>query len=302
MTTVDTQARIKALAQEKNAVILAHNYQIGDIQDIADHVGDSLELARVAQQTDADIIVFCGVHFMAESAKMLNPTKKVLLPSLQAGCFMANMITPERLREEKQKHPDATVVTYINSSAAVKAESDVIVTSANAVDVVRQLPNKKILFTPDEHLGSWVAEQLPEKNIILWKGFCYVHSRLLTERITAARIAHPDALVIAHPECPKAIRELADHVCGTGGMIRYCRESAQREFLIATEPGMTYRLQKALPEKKFWNLCIECLNMKRITLANTLECLEKEQFEINVPAKVATKAVAALDRMLALSR
>lgn len=301
MSLSPIQQRILELKRQKNAVILAHNYQIPEIQDIADHVADSLELAQKAQTTDADIIVFCGVHFMAESAKLLNPQKKVLLPSLQAGCFMANMITPEALVAKKREHPDATVVTYINSSAAVKAESDIIVTSANAVQICRQLPSQKILFTPDEHLGGFVAEQIPEKEFIFWKGFCYVHTRLLAEKVSAARLTHPEAIVVAHPECPREIRQLADHVCGTGAMIRYCRASPATTFLIATEPGMTYRLQKELPDKKFWNLCIECLNMKQITLEKLLAALEEEQYEITVPPAVAAKATQALDKMLKMS-
>jgi quinolinate synthase len=292
------QKRIRALAAEKNAVILAHNYQIGEIQDLADFVGDSLELAIKAKETDAEIIVFCGVHFMAETAKLLNPSKKVLLPSLQAGCFMADMITPERLREKKAEYPEAAVVTYVNSTAATKAESDICVTSANAVAVVASLPQKQILFTPDEHLGTWVGEQLPDKEIIPWQGFCHVHTRVTPERLALAKEKHPAAEIVAHPECPKQIRDLADHVCGTGGMIRYCRASAATEFLIVTEAGMCHRLSREIPDKKFWPVCGECINMKQINLENLLEALEKEQFEITVPEEIAGKAKAAIDKML----
>ncbi len=293
-----TQQRILELKREKNAVILAHNYQLPEIYDIADHVGDSLELAIRAKETDAKLIVFCGVHFMAESAKILNPAKKVLLPSLQAGCFMADMVTPERLKAEKAKYPEAAVVTYVNSTAATKALSDICVTSSNAVKVVASLKQKQILFVPDQHLGSWVGEQLPDKEIIPWQGFCHVHTKVTPEKVKLARAKHPEAVVVAHPECPKEIRDLAEHVCGTGGMIRYAKESTAKEFLIITEAGMVERLKRDVPAKKFWAICGECVNMKQISLANTLEALEKEQFEITVPAEIAAKAQQALDKML----
>ncbi len=301
MTTLNsTQERILELKRERNAIILAHNYQLPEIYDVADYVGDSLELALRAKETDADIIVFCGVHFMAESAKILNPTKKVLLPSLQAGCFMADMVTPERLKAEKAKYPDAAVVTYVNSTAATKALSDICVTSSNAVKVVASLTQKQIIFTPDEHLGSWVGEQLPDKEIIPWKGFCHVHTKVTLERIALARAKHPEAVVVAHPECPKQIRDIADYVCGTGGMIRYAQESSATELLIVTEAGMVERLKRDVPDKQFWAICGECVNMKQISLTNTLEALENNQYEITVPAEIAASAKLALDKMLAV--
>ncbi|MFH1375953.1 MAG: quinolinate synthase NadA [Patescibacteria group bacterium] len=301
MEKAEIQSRVKKLKADRNAIILAHNYQLPEIYDVADFVGDSFELAVKTQQTDAELIVFCGVHFMAESAKILNPEKKVLIPDLAAGCFLADMITAESLREKKKEYPEAAVVCYVNSSAEVKAESAVCCTSANAVEICRKIPAKQIIFVPDEHLGTWVAENLPEKEITTWPGHCYVHSKVLTERVIEAQKAHPEALTIAHPECPKSVRDLADHVCGTGGMVKFVKDSEAREFLIATETGMLERLQRESSGKQFFALCGECINMKKITLPKVLDSLEKDQFEVTVPEETAKRAQKALEKMIELS-
>jgi quinolinate synthase len=309
MEIEEMKSRIEKLKREKNIVILAHNYQLPEIYDVADFIGDSFELAIQAQKTDADVIVFCGVHFMAESAKILNPEKRVLIPDLEAGCFLADMVTAESLREKKEEFPNAAVVAYVNSTAAVKAESDACCTSANAVEICRQLPQKQIIFVPDENLGAWVAENLPEKEIIPWAGHCYVHSKILTEKVQAAQKLHPAAITLAHPESPKAIRDLANEVLGTGGMLRFVKNSAGKEFLIATESGMLERLKresfilaKAGTEKKFWALAGECINMKKITLPKVLNSLENDEFEIEVDEKVAQEARKSLEQMVELTK
>jgi quinolinate synthase len=295
------QSRIQVLKQKKNALILAHNYQLPEIYDVADFVGDSYELSVRASKTKAKLIVFCGVNFMAESAKLLNPKKKVLIPDFTAGCFLADKVTAEALRKKKKEYPGAAVVCYVNSTAEVKAESDVCVTSANAVTVTKKLKAKQIIFVPDKNLGSWVAEQLPEKEIILWEGDCYVHSKVKPETVRAAQKKHPQALTLAHPECPKAVRDLADKVLGTGGMLRFVKASKTKEFLIATEAGMLERLKREAPGKKFWSLCGECVNMKKITLEKVLSALEKEEYEISIPKTIAQKARQALVKMIQLS-
>jgi quinolinate synthase len=295
------QQKIFELKKKRDAIILAHNYQLPEIYDVADFIGDSFELALKAREAEAKTIIFCGVHFMAESAKILNPTKRVLIPDLTAGCPMADMVTAEDLRNKKKELPEAAVVCYVNSTAEVKAESDVCVTSSNALKIVSKLPEKQILFVPDEHLGSWVGEQLPEKEIIPWLGFCVVHTRVSPEKIHTAQKAHSEAVTLAHPECPKEIRDLADHVCGTGGMVRYVRENPVTEFLVATEPGMLERLRREAPEKKYYSLCTECVNMKKITPEKVLGCLENDEFEISVLENVAAGARKALDKMIELS-
>lgn len=295
------KSRIDALKADRNAIILAHNYQLPEIYDVADFVGDSFELAVKAQKTDAAVIVFCGVMFMAESAKILNPEKKVLIPDLAAGCFLADMITAKALREKKEEYPEAAVVCYVNSTAEVKAKSDVCCTSANAIEICQKIPETQIIFVPDEHLGTWVAESLPEKEIITWPGHCYVHSKVLTEKVIEAQKVHPDALTLAHPECPRDVRELADHICGTGGMVKFVKENDTKEFLIATEAGMLERLSRENSDKKFFALAGECINMKRITLPKVLESLEKDQFEVTVPKETAKRAQKALGKMIGLS-
>lgn len=298
----EIQQKILELKHERNAIILAHNYQLPEVYDVADFVGDSFELAVKASETDAKIIIFCGVHFMAESAKILNPEKKVLLPDPNAGCFLAETITADDLRKRKKELPEAAVVSYVNSNAEIKAESDACCTSANAVKICRKLNTQKILFVPDEHLGSFVAEQVPEKKIILWKGNCYVHALLSVKKIRSAQKKHPEAITLAHPECTQEVRHLADEILGTGGMIRFVKNSTKKEFLIATESGMCGRLRRESPEKKFWSLCGECLNMKKITLKKILNSLEKGEGEIKVPQKTAKKAKSALEKMMELCR
>lgn len=298
----EIKSRILSLKKTKDVVILAHNYQLPEIYDVADFVGDSFELAIKARETQAKTIVFCGVHFMAESAKILNPEKKVVIPDLNAGCFLADTVDAVSLREKKKEHPDAAVACYINSTAEVKAECDVCVTSANAAKVVRGLSAKKIIFVPDQHLGGWVAEQVPEKEIILWGGNCYVHARILLKNVEEAQKNYPEAMTIAHPECPKEIREKADEVLGTGGMVRYVKESPAKQFLIATENGMLERLKREAPGKKFFALCGECLNMKKITLEKVLSSLEKDLFEIEVSDQIAEKAKLALEKMIELTK
>ena len=295
--------KIAQLKKKRNAVIIAHNYQRDEIQEIADISGDSLALSQAAVRTDADIIVFCGVQFMAESASILNPDKKVLLPVMEAGCPLADMITPEKLRAKKKEHPGAAVVCYVNSSAEVKAESDIACTSSNAVEVVRSLKEKDVIFVPDRNLGRYVQSQVPEKNIILWEGFCPTHIRVQEEDIVKAKTLHPAAEVIAHPECNPEVLALSDHICSTGGMFKYVKESKSDEFIISTESGMLYKLQKDNPTKKFYlpTSHLVCANMKLITLGWVAHSLENLVYEIKVSDEVRDKAKAALDRMLAVT-
>lgn len=295
--------KIEKLKKKRNAVIIAHNYQRDEIQEIADISGDSLALSQAAVRTDADVIVFCGVQFMAESAAILNPDKKVLLPVMEAGCPLADMITPEKLRAKKKEHPGAAVVCYVNSSADVKAESDIACTSSNAVQVVRALKEKDIIFVPDKNLGRYVQSQVPDKNIILWDGFCPTHIRVQEEDVVKTKEAHPQAEVIAHPECNPAVLALADHICSTGGMFKYAKESKTKEFIISTESGMLYKLQKENPGKKFYlpTSHLVCANMKLITLGWVAHSLENMVYEIKVSDEVREKAKRALDRMLAVT-
>ena len=305
----DLVGAIRRLAREKQAVILAHNYQIPEVQEVADHVGDSLGLALEAAKTDARIIVFCGVHFMAESAKVLNPAKKVLLPNLAAGCSLADSISPESLEEWKERYPDHAVVTYINSTAEIKAMSDICCTSANAVSVVRRIPEKKILFTPDRNLGRWVAAQVPEKQVVVYDGCCPVHDVARGASVRKVRETHPGSVLIAHPECREDIIAMADAVCSTTGMLNaVARFPEARTVLIATENGMVHQLKKRYPDKDFIvaDGCIGCrLNcpyMKCITLVEVERSLREEVFEVTVPESVAAGARRALERMLAVPR
>lgn len=295
--------KIEKLKVKRNAVIIAHNYQRDEIQEIADIGGDSLALSQAAVRTDADVIVFCGVQFMAESAAILNPDKSVLLPVMEAGCPLADMITPEKLRAKKREHPGAAVVCYVNSSAEVKAESDIACTSSNAVHVVKALKEKDIIFVPDKNLGRYVQSQAPGKNIILWDGFCPTHIRVQEEDVVKTKSAHPQAEVIAHPECNPAVLALADHICSTGGMFKYVKESKSKEFIISTESGMLYKLQKENPGKKFYlpTSHLVCANMKLITLGWVAHSLENMVYEIKVPDEVREKAKKTLDRMLAVT-
>lgn len=294
--------RIQQLKIDRKAIILAHNYQREEVQDVADRVGDSLELARWAAQSDAEVIVLCGVHFMAESAKILNPTRTVLLPESAAGCPMADMVDVEDLRQWKARYPEAKVVCYVNSSAAVKAESDICCTSANALKVVESLEARQILFIPDQHLGHWVSRK-STKEIILYPGYCVTHQRLKREHILAARAAHPDALLVVHPECAAEIVDLADAVLSTSGMVRYVKESPVRTFLVGTESGILHRMRQENPDKVFYSAsnALLCPNMKKTHLKSVLLSLERNQYQITVPEDIRLRAKAALDRMLAVA-
>jgi quinolinate synthase len=291
--------RISALRKTRNAVVLAHNYQVGEVQDIADFVGDSLELSQKAARTGADVIVFCGVHFMAETASILCPDKVVLLPDMNAGCPMANMITAEGLREKKREHPRAAVVCYVNSPAAVKAESDICCTSANAVAVVESLDAPEILFVPDQYLGHYVADKTGRK-LTLWPGFCPTHANIMPERIEELKREHPRAKVVVHPECRPEVIALADEVASTGGICRYARRDDVTEMIVGTEKGIIHRLQKENPGKIFIPVSEQtvCPNMKLITLEKVLWCLEEMSPEVKVPEGIRLRAEAAVDKML----
>ena len=300
---------IRELARRRNALILAHNYQAAEVQDAADFTGDSLGLALEAQKTEAELIIFCGVHFMAESAKILNPEKHVLLPNLSAGCSLADSITPESLEEWKQRYPGYTVVTYVNSSAEVKAMSDICCTSANAVSVIRSLASDKILFTPDRNLGNWVKKQVPEKEIAIYDGACPTHDVLRGANVIKARSAFPDSVVIAHPECREDIIAMADEVCSTTAMIdRIAKHPEARTFIIATESGIIHQMKKLYPDREFIMAdgCIgcrlHCPYMKMIGLADVRRSLVENKFEIEVEPDVMEGARNALERMLAVPR
>jgi len=295
--------KILKLKKKRNAVILAHNYQLGEIQDIADFVGDSLDLSQNASRTDASVIVFCGVHFMAETASILCPDKTVLLPDEHAGCPMANMIPAPQLRARKEEHPEATVVCYVNSSAAVKAESYVCCTSANAVSVVESLDTKEIIFVPDQYLGHYISTKTSKK-MILWPGFCPTHARIMPEYIVKLRHEYPEAKVVVHPECRPDVIALADEVLSTSGMIKFARREDVQEMIVGTEMGIIYRLKKENPGKKFIPVSEQaiCPNMKLITLEKILWSLEEMVPEIKVPQRIRLKAKAAVDRMLAVGR
>ena len=329
MTTTKTDIdalrdKILKLKKEKNAIILAHNYQRPEVQDIADITGDSLELSRAAARTDHDVIVFCGVHFMAESASILSPDKTVLLPELGAGCPMADMVTvsgPRRTKRDlyydvlgitfafaddftlldmKKKYPGVPVVAYVNTSAAVKAESDICCTSSNVVKVVESLKEDTIICIPDRNLSAYAARRT-KKNIISWDGFCNVHhAHLDVEDAKRAKAEHPDALLVIHPECPPDVQDMADYITSTSGMLRYCKESNHKEFLIGTEEGLLHRLRKDNPDKQFYvlNKQMVCPNMKRTKLESVLRALEKMEHVIKVPEEIRIPAKRALDRML----
>lgn len=294
--------RIIELKQKKNAVILAHNYQIGEVQDIADFVGDSLQLSIEASKVKNSIIVFCGVHFMAETAKILNPGKMVLLPDKNAGCPMADMITAKQLKELKQAHPGAVVICYVNSTAAVKALSDICCTSSNAVRVVESVPTgKEIIFVPDKYLGSYVQSRTGRK-MIFWNGYCPTHIRINAKNIIVLKKKHLDAEVIVHPENTPEVIEVADRVESTGGMLKYIKESSKKSFIIGTEIGIIHRLKKENPAKQLipaFDRAV-CPDMKLITLEKVLWALEEEQTKIIVPEDIARKAISAIDRMIAL--
>jgi quinolinate synthase len=291
--------KISALKKRRNAVILAHNYQPGEVQDIADSVGDSLELSQDAAKTSADVIVFCGVLFMAETASILCPDKVVLLPDINAGCPLADMITAEQLRAKKKEHPQAVVVCYVNSPVEVKAESDICCTSANAVRIVESLDAREILFVPDQYLGYYVSSKTGKK-MILWPGFCPTHVRIRPERIRELKGEYPQAKVVVHPECTPEVIALADEVLSTGGMCRYAQRDEVREMIVGTEIGIIHRLKKENPAKMFIPVSEDaiCPDMKLITLENVLLSLEEMSPEVKVPEGIRLRAKAAVDKML----
>lgn len=299
MELPEIKKRVAALKAERGAIILAHNYQREEVQELADHTGDSFELSRIAAESTASVIVFCGVYFMAESAAVLAPQKTVLLPEKEAGCSLADMITTEQLRLYKDKHPGAAVATYINSSAAVKAESDICVTSANAVAVVNSLEAKKIIFAPDRNLAHFVSSQT-DKEIIPWPGYCIAHHRVTVDDLDKARRIHPGAPVIVHPECRPGVVAKADAVLGTGGMIRYIRETDAAEVVVGTEEGLLCRLRRERPDIDFHLLSpgLYCPGMKYTTADKIVYSLENMQYRVSVPPLIGERAAAALRRML----
>lgn len=309
MNDLSEQAKIQELSREiarlkkeKNALILSHVYQRPEVQEVADFVGDSLGLSRQAAQTEASIIIFCGVHFMAESASILSPDKVVVLADENAGCPMADMVDAEGLRRRKKELGDPVVVCYVNTSAEVKAESDIACTSANAVKVVASMPEgRQILFVPDKNLGAYVSK-MTGRDMILWDGYCNTHDRLTAEEVLQARAGSPKALVMVHPECRPEVIELADLVASTTGMIRFARESGAREFIVATEAGILHPLKKECPDKKFYPASskLVCPNMKRTTLEKVHRSLVTLEPRVSVPEDIRERAVFCLDRMLAV--
>jgi quinolinate synthase len=293
--------RIRELARERNAVLLAHNYQIGEVQDAADFVGDSLELSQKAAAAAQDVIVFCGVHFMAETASILAPRKTVLLPDPGAGCPMADMVTGAEIRAWKASFPGRPLVCYVNTPAEVKAECDICCTSANALRVVESLPDREVLFAPDRNLASFVARRT-NKRIIAWDGFCYVHNNILPRDVRAMKERHPGAEVWAHPECRPEVADLADRVLSTGQMVKEAPLSAAREIILATEPGIIHRLKRDNPGKEFYpaHPTIHCLNMKKITLRKVCRSLEDMAPRIEVPSDIADRARGAIEKMVRL--
>ncbi|MBI2857673.1 MAG: quinolinate synthase NadA [Chloroflexi bacterium] len=297
----DLSAKIARLKKERGAVILVHNYQLGEVQDVADFLGDSLELSQNAAKTPAKVIVFCGVHFMAETAAILCPDMTVLLPDPHAGCLMANMIDGEQLRKKKKELPNATVVCYVNTTAEVKAESDICCTSANAVRVIRSLDDREILFVPDQYLGAYVSSQTG-RPMHLWPGYCPTHARIRAEDIVKLKQEYPNAKAVVHPECRPEVIAVADEVLSTGGICRYARRDDVKEMIVGTELGIMYRLKKENPGKRFIPATEQavCPNMKQITLEKVLWALEEMTPRVVVPEPIRLKAKAAVDRMLAL--
>lgn len=300
---MDKIERIEELKREKKAVILAHYYVDGAIQDAADFVGDSLELARKAKDVEGDIIVFCGVYFMAETAKILNPERKVLIPYYKAGCLMADMAVAEEIEEFKKDNPDYAVVTYVNSSADVKAVSDICCTSANAVKVVEKVDAEKILFVPDRNLGSYVAEKVKDKKIKVWNGYCPVHQKLTVEDAERRRRENPDAIFVVHPECKKEIRDMADFVGSTSQILEFVKETTAKKVIVGTEEGIIHQLRKERPDIEFILAYSEfvCDQMKMTTVDRLLKALEREQFEVEVPEEIAERARVAIEKMLEIS-
>ena len=289
------------LKKQRNAVILVHNYQRPEMFKIADYIGDSLGLSIKAAETEADVILFCGVKFMAETAKVLSPKKTVLLPTLDAGCSLADMATVEKLQEVKNLYPDAAVVSYVNTTADVKALSDICCTSANAVEVVNSLPHKRVIFLPDKNLGRYV-QQHTDKEIILWDGYCFVHDKLNAETLMEFKQRYPDAKIIAHPECKEELLNLSDHICGTGGMAKFAKADGSKNFIVVTECGMTEKLRQDVPEKNFLSFCNVCPYMKSTTLPLVVRSLIQNVHEITLPQDIIVNARKAIDGMLALSK
>lgn len=303
MTLTMTQQEVRSWLAQRDAILLAHNYQPGEIQDIADFTGDSLGLSQAAAKTAAKVIVFCGVHFMAETAAILCPDKLVLLPRLDAGCFMADTITPESLRAKKAELPGVPVVTYVNSSAAVKAESDICCTSANAVRVVNSLPQDQVLMVPDRNLALYTQRHTTKK-VHLWAGCCNIHDALTLAEVQACRAAHPQALFLAHPECRPEVLEVADVIRSTAGMLSFVRQAQEEEFIIGTEKGIIHTLAKENPHKRFYSPSdhLLCPDMKKISLNDVLQALHNLAPVVTVPEEIRVKALAAVDRMLAVPR
>lgn len=301
----DLIEKINRLKREKNAVILAHCYQNAEIDEVADFVGDSLYLSQKAEETNADVIVFAGVYFMAQTAKILNPNKKVLLPNLKAGCDMADMINLQQLREFKNKFPNIPTVCYINSTAEVKSECDICCTSSNAIKIVESLKEPKILFLPDRNLGKWVEKQLGNVEVITYDGCCPIHNDLIPQSLKDTKAQYPNALVLAHPECREEFSSLADYVGSTTGIMNYVKNSNAKEFIIATEKGVVDRLKRDYPEKQFYNINDKptiCKSMKLNSLLDIYYALKNEAPEINVEPELAQKALGCIDRMLEVSK
>lgn len=306
--TLDLFHEIERLKNEKNAILLAHYYQEPDIQDVADYIGDSLGLAQKAQNTDADIIVFAGVHFMAETAKILNPNKKVLLPDLNAGCSLADSAPADQFRKFKEKHPDHIVISYINCTADIKALSDIIVTSSNAEKIVESVPpDQKIIFAPDKNLGAYLVKKTG-RDMVLWNGACMVHEIFSLEKITKLKTRHPNAKFIAHPECEEAVLRLADYIGSTTGLLKYTQQSEATEFIVATETGILHQMQKSSPNKTFIPAppnnscaCNDCPHMKLNTLEKLYLCMEYETPEIQMEEELRKAAKKPIDRMLEIS-
>lgn len=306
--SLDLFEAINQLKKEKNAVILAHYYQDADIQDIADYIGDSLGLAQEAAETRADMIVFAGVHFMAETAKLLNPAKKVVMPDYRAGCSLADSCPPEAFRKFREAHPGHTVISYINCTAAIKAQSDIICTSSNAVKVVQSVPEgTPIIFAPDKNLGAWVAAKTG-RDLVLWNGTCMVHEIFSLEKITKLKIKHPDALFIAHPECEEPVLKIADFIGSTTALLNFTRENKAKSFIVATESGILHQMMKASPGKTFIPAppnnncaCNDCPHMKLNTLEKVYLCMKHEKPEVNIAPELFDAALRPLKRMLEIS-
>ena len=301
---VDAENKIRELKKQKNAIILAHYYALAEVQRIADYVGDSFYLAKIAKSSTADVIVFCGVAFMGESAKILNPNKKVLMPDVSADCPMAHMVAEGRIKELREKYDDLAVVCYINSTAELKCQSDVCVTSSNAVKIVKALPNKNIFFIPDKNLGRYVAEQVPEKNVILNHGYCPIHVKVSLEEVLREKKSHPTALVLSHPECEENILNISDYIGSTAEIIDFAKKSEKDEFIICTEDGVEFELIKTNPNKKFYFTKTRpcCVDMKLNTLDKLLKVLETEENPIEVDEETRERALLPLNRMLELAK